>query len=63
MNRYEKPKRWGKKESCYETKFDIFEYVVKKDITKSEAKGIISMLCKEWFGEDKGHVINSIIEL
>ena len=63
MNDYKRPKRWKENTACYETEFNIFNHVLNQDITELEAKGIISMLCREWFGEDKGQIINSIINL
>jgi len=63
MGDYKRPKRWNEKGSCYETEFNIFSHVINQNISKGEAKGIISMLCREWFGEDKGSIINQIIDL
>lgn len=63
MKKYKKPDRWNERASCFETEFKIFEHIINQNISKLEAEGIISMLCREWFGEDKGQIINSIIKL
>ena len=58
-----KPERWEENSSCYDTEFKIFKHVTDQNISRNEAKGIISMLCREWFGENKGRIINLIINL
>ena len=63
MGDYKRPKKWNERTSCFETEFTIFNHVLNQDITEMEAKGIVYMLCREWFGEKKGQIINLILDL
>jgi len=63
MKDFVEPKRWNENSSCHETVSKISEYIMSQDITKKDAKGIISMLCRNIFGEEKGHLINGIMNL